>query len=65
MPWHSTERREELLLGLAGCVRVEYGKARARRMTLAAGQALFLPPGTRHRVVNASARPARYVYVVA
>ncbi len=64
MDWHSTGEREELLLGVAGRVRVELqGSRRIRRMTLTAGQSVFLPRGTKHRVVNAFARAGSYVYV--
>ena len=64
MDWHTTGDREELLLGMAGCVRVELeGPRRIRRIVLAAGQSLFLPHRIRHRVVNASGRAGSYVYV--
>ena len=62
--WHSTRQREELLLGVAGSVRIDYGDERTRSMIMAAGQCVFLPPGTPHRVVNVSSSAAHYIYVV-
>jgi mannose-6-phosphate isomerase-like protein (cupin superfamily) len=62
--WHSTRQREELLLGVAGSVRIDYGAGRPRSLTMAAGQCVFIPPGTPHRVVNASSTAAQYIYVV-
>lgn len=61
MEWHTTGEREELLLGVAGRVRIDVGTR--RRIVLGAGQSLFLPRGTRHRVVNASRAAGVYVYV--
>jgi mannose-6-phosphate isomerase-like protein (cupin superfamily) len=64
MAWHSTKRKEELLLGLAGTVAVEVCRGRrVRRLTLRPGRYVFLPQETRHRVVNRSPAPARYLYI--
>ena len=66
MGWHSTGTREELLIVLEGCVRVERrSRERLGAMALAAGQSLFLPSRTRHRVVNRSGTAARYIYITA
>ena len=63
MDWHSTRDREELLLIWRGVVRVEIKAAagRLRRMRAAAGECLWLPARTRHRVVTQAG--AAYVYV--
>ncbi len=71
--WHTTGEREELLVAVGGSVDVEAqddwpaGRRglRLRRVRLKAGSCLFLPQGTRHRVVNRSPRLARYLYVTA
>lgn len=65
MPWHSTRRREELLLVLQAVLRIEIVRPRQQVIArpLRAGQALWLPAQTIHRVMNAAQRPARYVYV--
>ena len=65
MPWHSTKNREELLIVLAGSVRLEViGRAgNKRRIALPAGQSAWLAKGTEHAVANPGARAARYVYV--
>lgn len=65
MPWHSTRRREELLLVLRGALRVEWVQPRQQIIAqpLRAGHALWLPAQTIHRVVNAARRKARYIYV--
>ena len=68
MDWHSTKSREELLIALGGLVHVEVERlprAAPRRIPLKNGTCLFLPPQTLHRVVNASTKPGRYVYVTA
>ena len=61
MDWHSTRNREELLIALHGVMRLEVLPRGG--LTLRAGESTFLPPRTRHRVVNRSRRIARYVYV--
>ena len=66
MDWHSTHAREELLVALAGRVRVEVRSAhRLRRLSLTSGMCAFLPRQTLHRVVNRSPAAARYLYVTA
>lgn len=70
MEWHSTRTREEFLIALGGRVHVEVLMARKRpvrrrRIPLHAGECLYLPRHTRHRVLNASRAPARYLYVTA
>jgi len=60
MPWHTTGLREELLLVIAGRIRVELKRG---DKILASGECLYLPSGTPHQVVNRSRTPARYVYV--
>ena len=67
MPWHSTQRREELLLVLAGRVRLETqpSNGRVRALAVRAGQSVFLPRETIHQVVNPSKGQARYVYITA
>ena len=67
MPWHSTDGREELLLVLAGHVRLEFqtGQGRVRRLIVRAGQCAFLSAQTLHQVVNPSGAPANYLYVTA
>ena len=63
--WHTTGLREELLLAVDGRVEVELLVApdKIRRVTLEAGQSLFLPSQLTHRVINRSTRIAGYVYV--
>ncbi|MBI3088533.1 MAG: cupin domain-containing protein [Candidatus Omnitrophica bacterium] len=71
--WHSTGKREELLIILAGTVHVEQedpdpdcgrgGRGRALRLT--ASHCAFIPSRTRHRVLNRSRHPARYLYIAA
>jgi len=65
MAWHTTGTREELLIAVAGAVIVEWrrGAGRLRRVTLRAGQALFVPSRTAHQVRHAGVRAARYMYV--
>ena len=68
MAWHSTRLREELLIALSGTMRVEIepqAKGRARSLILKAGECVFLPRATVHRVVNRSTAMARYLYVTA
>lgn len=77
MAWHSTKEREELLLVVGGEVEVQIsrrgrslirlrhfrGTPQSGGRALRQGQCAFLPARTRHRVVNRSRAPARYVYV--
>ncbi|MDP3722100.1 MAG: cupin domain-containing protein [Candidatus Omnitrophota bacterium] len=67
MDWHSTLAREELLIVLRGWVSVEVQDSRARRhrSRLTAGECAWLPPQTRHRVLNRSLAEAAYIYVTA
>ena len=67
MGWHSTGPREELLLALAGRVRIEVQprRRRAQSVALTVGQCAFLPTRTPHRVVNQSRSIARYLYITA
>lgn len=65
MGWHSTGRREELLIALAGSVRVEYrnGRGRTQATAVRAGQCAFIPSGVRHRVINQTPRVSQYLYM--
>jgi mannose-6-phosphate isomerase-like protein (cupin superfamily) len=64
MDWHSTQRREELLIAMAGTVHLEADAGgTTRRVSVKAGQCAWLPPHTRHRVVNRFRLSAAYVYV--
>ena len=65
MEWHSTGPREELVIALAGLLRVECRRAgnRISRMTVRAGECAFIPSGTWHRVLNGFSGASRYVYV--
>ena len=62
--WHSTGAREELMIVLAGTVRLELGRAgRPRATSLRAGRCAFVPSATIHRVVNRTTRNAQYLYI--
>ena len=65
MAWHSTGAREELLVMVRGCLRVdaETTPGRVRRLMVKSGEAVFLPQRTPHTVVNAFRAAARYLYV--
>ena len=66
MEWHSTRMREELLIALDGRAYVEARSShRISRIALDAGQCLFLPAQTLHRVLNRSTTRVRYIYVTA
>ena len=67
MPWHSTGKREELLILLRGRIEVQTRAAAGRvaRRPLVAGDCAFVRLGTWHQVVNAARRPAQYLYVTA
>ena len=67
MDWHSNGAREELLIALAGRIRIELRSSfrRSRRLALAAGHCALLPSRTLHRVINRSRRLAKYLYVTA
>ena len=62
--WHSTGAREELIIALAGTVRLELGRVvRPHTALLRAGRCAFIPSATIHRVVNRTTRTAHYLYV--
>lgn len=65
MDWHSTEQREELLIALAGTVRVEISRTKGApaALVLRRGQSLLLPKATEHRVLNRSRSRSHYLYV--
>jgi quercetin dioxygenase-like cupin family protein len=64
MPWHTTGAREELLIPLHGALRIEIETSgRRRRVAMTPGLTIFLPSATTHQVMNASSKPARYLYV--
>ena len=65
MDWHSTGRREEVVIMLAGRAHLEVrGDSRRVRVSdMRLGQSVFLPQQTVHRLVNRSARSARYLYL--
>lgn len=64
MAWHSTGRREELLVMLTGRVSLEVRQdARLAIHPVMAGQCIFLPRRVEHRVVNRAAIAAQYLYV--
>ena len=66
MEWHSTHSREELIVALRGQVRVDIQQTRGQRsLALQAGECLFLPQETQHRVLNLMKRQAKYLYVTA
>jgi quercetin dioxygenase-like cupin family protein len=67
MDWHTTDAREELIVVFNGRVMVEVETRAAvrRSVALRAGQSLFLPSHTPHRVVNRSCAAATYLYVTA
>lgn len=65
MPWHSTRGREELLIAWRGTMHVEVNRARLLRRKVRAGQCLFLPSQTLHRVVNRSTAEVAYLYITA
>ena len=63
--WHSTGSREELLIALAGRLRLERRQSGRllKTVSLVAGQCAFLPRRVIHRMVNHSPQSARYLYV--
>jgi quercetin dioxygenase-like cupin family protein len=62
---HTTGAREELILVVQGLIEVgvEQDSAFARRLKVKAGESLFLPARTFHRVLNAHRGISQYVYV--
>ncbi len=67
VPWHTTGRREEVLVVLGGAPLLQYYGAagRLRQARLKAGECAFLPRGVVHRVCNPFRLMARYVYFTA
>lgn len=65
MDWHSTGLREELIIALSGSLRLECRQSsnRISRTAVRAGECAFIPSRTWHRVLNASTRAGRYIYV--
>ena len=61
--WHTTGKNEETLVIVhgGGEARIEGEEARA----FTAPRLVYIPPATRHNVVNTGDRPLEYVYVVA
>lgn len=60
---HSTEGREEFLVILEGAG--EFRITGGPTLPVAAGGALYCPPGRFHDVVNTGPGPLRYIFVVA
>ncbi|HOX95036.1 MAG TPA: cupin domain-containing protein [Syntrophales bacterium] len=59
---HSTENNEEMLVILEGHGEVElegFG-----RMAIAAGRTAYVPPKTRHNILNKGSGPLKYVFIV-
>ena len=67
MGWHSTQRRQELLLVLQGPItlQIQLPSARTRTYQIAEGHYALVPPQTLHRVLNPGCCAAHYVYVTA
>ena len=67
MDWHSTLRREELIIVIEGRIVLEWQSTagRQRAMSLSAGRCAFLPSRVMHRVVNGSKVAAHYLYITA
>ena len=65
--WHSTGRREEVVLAVRGTLWLEYEQHahRVRSLTLSAGECVFLSQAVRHRVINRSGRTTHYLYLTA
>jgi len=65
--WHTTGKREEVIIVLAGSLRLDLadGGRVARTTTLSVGHCVFLPQAVAHRVVNRFTRIARYLYFTA
>jgi mannose-6-phosphate isomerase-like protein (cupin superfamily) len=59
---HSTEGNEEILVVLEGQGSVELeGIGQAK---ISGGQVAYVPPRTRHNVLNTGTDPLRYIYVI-
>ena len=61
-PAHSTRRYQELLFGLEGQLTVRLGND-PQGLTLGPSQALYIPPQTRHELVNQSDGDSCYIFV--
>jgi mannose-6-phosphate isomerase-like protein (cupin superfamily) len=59
VPWHNQES-EEVYFVVSGTCEMCLGE---ERRTLAAGQAVFIPPGVFHQITNTGAAPAVFLYV--
>jgi mannose-6-phosphate isomerase-like protein (cupin superfamily) len=59
---HSTEAKEEVIIILEGSLRVVVDEKPA--LTAGKDQVVYIPPQTRHDMVNTGAGAARYIYVV-
>jgi mannose-6-phosphate isomerase-like protein (cupin superfamily) len=60
--WHSTDTNEEQLVILRGRGEAQIGGESARAFTAPA--AVYIPPATRHNVLNTGTELLEYVYVV-
>jgi len=60
--WHSTDTNEEQLVILRGRGEAEIAGETAREFTAPA--AVYIPPATRHNVLNSGTELLEYVYVV-
>jgi len=60
---HNTDKKEEALIILEGSALIHYGKA--KKSKAAKGSFIFIPPGTRHNVLNVGKKVLQYVYVTA
>ena len=61
-PEHSTGRYQELVLGIEGEVSMKLGTS-SEEVTVLKNQACYVPPGTRHSVVNKGTKRACYYFV--
>lgn len=61
---HTTGPREEIIVILSGNACVVWGE-RGRRLAARKNSVVYMPPETRHNVINSSRRAAlRYIYAV-
>jgi mannose-6-phosphate isomerase-like protein (cupin superfamily) len=58
VPWHNQEQEEVYFL-LEGTAEMCLGE---ERLTLAGGQAVYIPPGVFHQLTNIGSTPARMLY---
>lgn len=58
---HVTEAKEEVIILLSGKAKVSYGDGQS--MTAEAPSAVYMPPETKHDVVNIGNDVLRYVFV--